>query len=48
MIAGTYRWQVLLRAPGLPALRRAASSVQDWKLPPQVRLELDIDPVQLL
>jgi primosomal protein N' (replication factor Y) len=49
MIAGTYRWQVLLRAQGLPALRRAsASAISGWKPPPQVRLELDIDPVQLL
>ena len=49
MIAGTCRWQILIRAQGLPSLRRAAAAALDgWKLPPQVRLELDIDPVQLL
>ncbi|MCX7026054.1 MAG: primosomal protein N' [Spirochaetes bacterium] len=49
MIAGTHRWQVLVRASGLPTIRRAAASAIDgWKLPPQVRLELDIDPVQFL
>ena len=49
MIAGTYRWQLILRARNLPELRKvAAATLGGWKIPPQVRMELDIDPVQML
>ncbi|HEY9053975.1 MAG TPA: primosomal protein N' [Rectinemataceae bacterium] len=49
MVAGTHRWQILLRAKCLPELRRALLGLfEGWKPPRSVRLELDIDPVQLL
>jgi len=49
MIAGSHRWQLLLRASSLSALRQAMREItENLKLPSSVHLEIDIDPVQLL
>ena len=49
MVAGSHRWQILLRASGLGSLNRAVHSLVDgWSPPSGVHLEIDIDPVQLL
>ncbi len=49
MIAGSYRWQLILRAPELGALRRAVSSVlEEYRPPSSVYLEPDVDPVSLM
>ncbi|HWR10407.1 MAG TPA: primosomal protein N' [Rectinemataceae bacterium] len=49
MIAGSQRWQILLRAPSLSALHAAMRSLlEGYKAPSSVHLEVDIDPVQLL
>ncbi len=49
MIAGSQRWQILLRAASLSSLHRAVLSLVDgYKAPSSVHLEIDIDPVQLL
>lgn len=48
-IADSQRWQILLRAESLAALRFAVRALlSGYKPPSQVRLDLDIDPVQLL
>jgi primosomal protein N' (replication factor Y) len=45
-----YRFRVMLRSADRPALRKALSAVDRARaeLPPQVRVVLDIDPVQVL
>jgi primosomal protein N' (replication factor Y) len=49
MIAGSYRWQLLLRSSSLNNLHQAVRFLADGlKLPAPVYLEIDIDPVQLL
>lgn len=49
MIAGSQRWQLLLRAPTLAALHGAVRALlAGYKAPSSVRLEVDVDPVQLL
>lgn len=49
MIAGSYRWQLLLRASSLSLLHHAVRAlIEGLKLPSSVYLEIDIDPVQLL
>lgn len=49
MIAGSYRWQILLRAASLAKLHASMRSLLGgYKTPSSVRLEVDIDPVQLL
>jgi len=49
MIAGSHRWQILLRAASLAKLHASMRSLLGgYKTPSSVRLEVDIDPVQLL
>jgi len=49
MIAGSQRWQILLRASSLSSLHGAVKSILDgYKAPSSVHLEIDIDPVNLL
>ena len=49
MIAGSQRWQILLRASSLAALHGAVKSLlSGYKAASSVHLEIDIDPVQLL
>jgi len=49
MIASSYRWQILLRAPTLAALHGAMGKLLfDFKAASSIHLEVDIDPVQLL
>ncbi len=49
MIAGTARWQILLRAEELGPLHSAVSSLLDaYQVPTTVRVESDVDPVSLL
>lgn len=49
MIAGSQRWQILLRASSLSSLHGAVRSLLGgYKAPSSVHLEIDIDPVQLL
>ena len=49
MIASSYRWQILLRAPSLAALHVAMGKLLfDFRAASSVHLEVDIDPVQLL
>jgi primosomal protein N' len=49
MVAGSFRWQLLLRARALGPLNRAVHDLVDgWSPPSGVHLEIDIDPVQLL
>ena len=49
MIAGSYRWQLLLRATSLSRLHQAVRMITEGiKFPSSVYLEIDIDPVQLL
>ncbi|HWP68063.1 MAG TPA: primosomal protein N', partial [Rectinemataceae bacterium] len=49
MIAGSQRWQILLRASSLSSLHGAVRSLLGgYKAPSSVHLEIDIDPVNLL
>ncbi|TXT41787.1 MAG: primosomal protein N' (replication factor Y) (superfamily II helicase), partial [Spirochaetes bacterium] len=48
MVAGTYRWQILLRAESLSPLRRALGALDCSLILSAARVELDIDPVHLL
>ena len=49
MIAGTIRWQVIVRAPELGPLHKAmAAALAGFKVPSSVRLESDVDPVSLM
>ncbi len=48
-IAGSHRWQLLLRAFSLSELHKAVRTIiEGVKFPSSVYLEIDIDPVQLL
>jgi primosomal protein N' len=49
MVAGTARWQVLFRAPELGALHQALGALlASWQPPSAVRVEPDVDPVNLM
>ena len=49
MIAGSQRWQILLRTSSLSSLHGAVKVLLDgYKAPSSVHLEIDIDPVNLL
>lgn len=48
LVAGTYRWQILLKADSLSPLRQALAGLELSALPSSARVELDVDPVQLL
>jgi primosomal protein N' (replication factor Y) len=49
MVAGTQRWQIIARAAELGPLHRViAALLADFKLPPSVRMEPDVDPVSLM
>lgn len=49
LVAGTARWQLVLRAAELGPLHRALRSLlAAWEPPAGVRLEVDVDPVSLL
>jgi primosomal protein N' (replication factor Y) len=48
LVAGTYRWQILLRAENLPPLRSALAALDSSAIPSSTRVELDIDPVHML
>lgn len=48
MIAGTYRWQVLLRSKNLAPIRQCIGAMRETRITSSVRIEIDIDPVQLM
>jgi primosomal protein N' (replication factor Y) len=49
MVAGTARWQLIFRAARMGALHGALSRLLgEWKSPPSVRIETDVDPVNLM
>jgi len=48
-VAGTARWQLILRAPALGGIHKAlARGLGSWQAPAGVRLEIDVDPVSLM
>ena len=48
MIAGTFRWQVLLRSASLSPIRQCIGAMRNSKISSSFRIEIDIDPVQLM
>ena len=49
MVAGNYRYQILLRGNKIGALQKMASHlVKDYSAPNHVYIEVDVDPVSLL
>jgi primosomal protein N' (replication factor Y) len=49
MVAGTARWQLIFRAARMGTLHGALSRLLgEWKVPPSVRIETDVDPVNLM
>ncbi len=49
MVAGFYRWQIILRAAELGPLHRAlASALEDYRPSSTVTIEPDVDPVNLM
>jgi primosomal protein N' (replication factor Y) (superfamily II helicase) len=49
MVAGTIRWQIILRSPELGPLHRAVGvALAAFKAPSSVRVEPDVDPVSLM
>jgi primosomal protein N' (replication factor Y) len=49
MVAGSYRWQIILRAVELGPLHRAvASALEEYRPPSTVAIEPDVDPVNLM
>ncbi|MBQ6568006.1 MAG: primosomal protein N', partial [Treponema sp.] len=49
MIAGNWRWQLILRGKKMPPLQRAASAfLRGYAAPNHVYIESDVDPVNLL
>ena len=49
LVAGTYRWQLLLRSAELGPLHRAVSTLlADYRPPAATRVEVDVDPVSLM
>ncbi len=49
LVAGTARWQLIVRAPGIAAIHRAVGELlSTWERPAGLRLEVDVDPVSLM
>lgn len=49
MIAGNWRWQIILRGKKMPPLQRAASAfIRGYAASGHVYIEVDVDPVSLL
>lgn len=49
LLAGTARWQLVVRSPSIGDIHRAVRAIlSDWELPSGVRLEVDVDPVSLM
>ncbi len=49
LIAGNYRWQIILRGKKMPPLQQAAASfLWGYAAPKHVYIEVDVDPVNLL
>jgi primosomal protein N' (replication factor Y) len=49
LVAGTARWQLIFRAPGLKAMHAALGALLErWDCPSSVRIEPDVDPVNLM
>ncbi len=49
MIAGNWRWQLILRGKKMPPLQRAASAfIRGYAAPNHVYIEADVDPINLL
>ena len=49
MIAGNWRWQIIMRGKKMPPLQRAASSfIRGYAAAGHVYIEVDVDPVSLL
>ncbi|HUX42083.1 MAG TPA: primosomal protein N' [Rectinemataceae bacterium] len=49
LVAGTARWQIILRAPELAGIHRALRDLLAvWDQPSGLRLEVDVDPVSLM
>src|SRR5437667_316596 len=48
-VRGRYRWQLLVKEqPEHAARRKLAALLTEWKLPKDVKLTVDVDPVDLL
>ncbi|MDD5789149.1 MAG: primosomal protein N', partial [Spirochaetia bacterium] len=48
-ISGSFRWQIILRGPGIKTLQQAASKLfYNYSRPADVYIETDVDPVNLL
>jgi len=49
LIAGTARWQLILRAPELGGIHRLLrGALLEWSPPSGLRLEIDVDPISLM
>jgi primosomal protein N' (replication factor Y) len=49
MVASNHRWQIILRAPSIAPIQKAASRfLHTYKAPSGVYIEADVDPVNLL
>ena len=49
MVAGTARWQLIFKAAKMGGLHGALSRLLgEWKVPSGVRIETDVDPVNLM
>jgi len=49
LVAGTARWQVIFRSPGIKELHASLGSLlAAWEPPSSVRVETDVDPVSLM
>ena len=49
MIAGNWRWQIIMRGKKMPPLQRAASAfIRNYAPSGHVYIEADVDPVALL
>ena len=49
LVAGTARWQLIFRAEELKGLHASLGALlAEWKVPPAVRIETDVDPVSLM
>ncbi len=49
MIAGNWRWQIIMRGKKMPPLQRAASAfIRNYAPSGHVYIEADVDPISLL